>query len=96
MDLQIIRARHATQIGCAEMLRASDRIGISQNIDRLIDPARRADMCRRMGRFHFEDGAAVAARLIYQHSSSTRAVQGFAQQQQHPSPAPGEPLIPSN
>lgn len=77
MDLQITRARHAKQIGCAEMLRASDRIGIPQAIDRLLDPACRAEMCRRMGRFHFDDGATVAARLIYEHSFSTRAVQGF-------------------
>jgi len=78
MDLQITRARHAKQIGCAEMLRASDRIGVPQVIDRLLDPACRADMRRRMERFQFDDGASAAARLIYEHSFSTRAVQGFS------------------
>lgn len=80
MDLQIIRARHAKQIGCAEMLRASDRIGILQTIDRLLDPKHRSEMCRRMACFHFDDGATAAARLIYEHSFSTRAVQGFLEQ----------------
>ena len=82
MDMQIIRARHAKQIGGAEMLRATDRIGIAQAIDRLLDAGCRAEMRRRMGRFHYEDGAA-AARLIFELSFATRAVQGFPEQQGH-------------
>jgi len=83
MDMQIIRARHAKQIGCAEMLRASDRIGIAQAIDRLLDAGCRAEMRRRMRRFRFEDGATAAARLIYELSFATRAVQGCPEQQGH-------------
>jgi hypothetical protein len=33
-----------------------------------------------MACFHFDDGATAAARLIYEHSFSTRAVQGFPEQ----------------
>ena len=65
MDLQILRARHATSIGCARMLRADDAIGLDAELAALLDPDVRVRMVDRMSRLPQATGAADAARLIH-------------------------------
>lgn len=73
MDRQILRARHASIIGCGQMIRAGDRIGIDAQIQRFLDTAVRKQMKHRMSRLEFGDGAAVAAGLIDRLSYAVRA-----------------------
>ncbi|NJM82352.1 MAG: hypothetical protein HC844_07535 [Tabrizicola sp.] len=77
MDCQSLRARYARSIGCGEMVRASDRIGLGAVIGRMLDPAVRASMTRRMSRFVAADGAKEAARIISLFGNMTRLRQGF-------------------
>jgi len=74
MDRQILRARHARVTGCGELLRASDRIGLSAVMDRMFDPDTRKEMQRRMARLHFDDGAAESAALILRAGRMLRMV----------------------
>lgn len=78
MDLQIVRARHASRIGCARMLRAGQRIGIGQELDALLDAANRAEMQDRLSRLDFGDGAGEAARMVHQASFVTRCARELA------------------
>jgi hypothetical protein len=77
MDRQILRARHAAAIGCGMCLRASDRVRLASVLDRMFDPAARADMRRRMSRVTFGDGAAEAAELILSVARMSRLSKGF-------------------
>ncbi len=72
MDLQILRARHATLTGCARMLRAEDAIGLDRELAALLDPAARAAMVSRMARLPRGHGAAEAARLVHDLSHAMR------------------------
>ena len=74
MDRQILRTKHARAIGCGEMLRASDRIGVRAVIDRMRDPDTRREMQDRIARLHFSDGAAEAAALILRTARMLRMV----------------------
>lgn len=73
MDRQILRARHASIIGCGQMIRAGDRIGIDEHIARFLDPDIREQMKDKMSHFEFGDGAAAAADLIERLSYCVRA-----------------------
>ncbi len=73
MDRQLLRAKHASLIGYAEILRANDRINIKEKLDRLLDANEREKMKQRMAVLQFDDGAKVAARLIHQLSFALRA-----------------------
>lgn len=64
MDRQMLRARHAKAIGCAELVRASDRISVPDIVSRMRDDTHRAEMVRRMERLVFADGAVATARFI--------------------------------
>lgn len=73
MDRQILRARHANIIGCGQMIRAGDRIGIDAQLARFLEPDVREKMTHRMSRLEFGDGADVAAGLIDRLSYAVRA-----------------------
>lgn len=73
MDRQILRARHADIIGCGQMIRAGDRIGIDAQLSRFLDPDVRKQMKHRMSHLEFADGAGVAAGLIDRLSYAVRA-----------------------
>ena len=67
MDRQLLRARHAKAIGCAELVRASDRISVPDVVSRMSDAAHRAEMVSRMKLHVFDDGARSTARFIERH-----------------------------
>jgi hypothetical protein len=77
MDQQIVRARHATAIGCAELLRVSDRVRVAGVLERMLDSKVRAEMRSRMARLTFADGAAEAASLILSVARMSRLSQGY-------------------
>lgn len=72
MDLQLLRARHAVAIGCARMLRASDRSGAAAEVAALLDPAEARRISQRLSAIGFGDGARQAARLLVRLAHSVR------------------------
>lgn len=73
MDRQLLRAKHASLIGCSMMVRADDRIGINEQLNKLLDPVEREKMKQCMSLFKYDDGASVAAKTIHQLSFALRA-----------------------
>lgn len=77
MDRQSLRAKYATVIGCAEMLRAGDSINVRNTIQRMLDPAHRESLRARMSKLNYSDGAAEAAHLLTQFATCTRSVRAL-------------------
>lgn len=72
MDNQLLRARHATQIGCGEMLRCGEAVRVKEVIERVMDPHSRAAMIARLRKLELENGASNAAGFIERLTASVR------------------------
>lgn len=78
MDMQVLRARHATRTGAGLMLRAWEKQAVQRVVEQLLDAGQRDRMRDRMALMAtgVGDGAAEAARLILDLSYAVRASVG--------------------
>ncbi|KAB0681353.1 glycosyltransferase [Aureimonas leprariae] len=80
MDIQLNRARFADIFGYGCLLRRDhERSGLTELLDRMLDPSERAEIARRCRRLSYRNGAADIARLMAQSTCYLRTDLPFVQ-----------------